>query len=125
MRKTLVLVGDGMGDYPIPELGNRTPLQAAAIPNMRRVAGAGETRLLSTVPDGMAPGSDVANVSLMGLDPRRYYTGRAPIEAAGAGIAMRENDVAFRCNLVTVTNGIIRDHSAGHISTSLLFSMDR
>lgn len=116
-KKILILVGDGMGDYAVPELGGRTPLQAAFIPNMRRIAGAGTVRLIQTVPDGMAPGSDVANVSLMGLDPRRYYTGRAPIEAAGADIPMRDRDVAFRCNLVTITDGIIHDHSAGHITT--------
>ena len=116
-KKILILVGDGMGDYPVPGLGGRTPLQAAAIPNMRRIAGAGEVRLVRTVPDGMAPGSDVANVSLMGLDPRRYYTGRAPIEAAGADIPMRDGDVAFRCNLITVADGVIQDHSAGHIAT--------
>ncbi len=116
-KKILILVGDGMGDYPIPELGNRTPLQAANIPNMRRIASAGKTYMVQTVPDGMTPGSDVANLCIMGLDPRRYYTGRAPIEAVGAGIAMRASDVAFRCNLVNVENGVIMDHSSGHITT--------
>jgi len=115
--KTVVLLGDGMGDYPVESLGGRTPLQAASIPEMRAVAGAGEVRLVQTVPDGMPPGSDVANLSIMGFDPRRYYTGRAPIEAAGAGIAMGPESVAFRCNLVAVAGGLIQDHSSGHITT--------
>lgn len=116
--KTVVLLGDGMGDYPLPVLGGRTPLQAAQIPEIRAVAGAGEVRLLQTVPDGMTPGSDVANLSIMGFDPRRYYTGRAPIEAAGAKVDLGPAAVAFRCNLVTITDGLIEDHAAGHISTA-------
>lgn len=117
IMKIVVLIGDGMGDYPLAELGGKTPLQHAAIPNIRSIAGAGEVRLVSTVPDGMPPGSDVANLSIMGFDPRQYYTGRAPIEAAGAGVALKPSDVAFRCNLITVTDGLIQDHSAGHIGT--------
>lgn len=116
--KIMVLIGDGMGDYPLKELGGKTPLQAAAIPNMRAIAAAGTVRLVNTIPDGMSPGSDVANLSIMGFDPRKYYTGRAPIEAAGAGIAMGPSDVAFRCNLITVEQERIKDHSAGHITTA-------
>lgn len=112
-----MLVGDGMGDYPLRELGGRTPLQAARIPNIRRLAAAGTVNLIKTVPDGLAPGSDVANLSLMGFDPGRYYTGRAPIEAAGAGLDMAADEVAFRCNLISIGDGLISDHSAGHIST--------
>lgn len=112
-----MLVGDGMGDYPVPELGGRTPLQAADIPNIRRLAAAGTVRLIKTVPEGLAPGSDVANLSLMGFNPENYYTGRAPIEAAGAELAMSADDVAFRCNLIHTRDGLIADHSAGHIST--------
>ncbi len=115
--KIAVLIGDGMGDYPIAALGGRTPLQAAAIPNLRAVAAAGAVRQVLTVPPGMPPGSDVANLSIMGFDPAACYTGRAPIEAAGAGLAMTAEDVAFRCNLITVADGLIQDHSAGHIST--------
>lgn len=115
--KIIVIVGDGMGDHPHERLGGRTLLQAADIPNMRRIAGCGETALVKTVPAGMAPGSDVANLSLMGIDPGKHYTGRAPIEAAGAGLSMGESDVAFRCNLITVENGLIADHSSDHIST--------
>jgi len=116
--KIAVLIGDGMGDYPLAELGGKTPLQAAAIPNIRRIAAAGITRLVTTVPAGLSPGSDVANLSIMGFDPRKYYTGRAPIEAAGADIAMSPQDVAFRCNLITVENCLIADHSSGHITTT-------
>src|ERR1035437_10116913 len=75
--KIAVLIGDGMGDYPLKELGGKTPLQAAAIPNMRAIAAAGTVRLVNTIPAGMSPGSDVANLSIMGFDPRKYYTGRA------------------------------------------------
>lgn len=115
--KIIVLIGDGMGDYPLKELGGKTPLQAAAIPNMRTIAGAGTVRLVNTIPAGMSPGSDVANLSIMGFDPRKYYTGRAPIEAAGAGLAMAPRDVAFRCNLIAVEAERIKDHSSGQITT--------
>ncbi|MDD5483626.1 MAG: cofactor-independent phosphoglycerate mutase [Kiritimatiellae bacterium] len=116
-RKCVILIGDGMGDYPQAELSGKTPLQSALIPNMRAIAAAGEARLVTTVPQGMPAGSDVANLCIMGFDPKKYYTGRAPIEAAGAGIELAEGDVAFRCNLITVENELITDHSAGHIST--------
>jgi 2,3-bisphosphoglycerate-independent phosphoglycerate mutase len=115
--KYVILIGDGMGDYPLAELGGKTPLQSAAIPNMRAIAALGEARLVNTVPEGMPAGSDVANLSIMGFDPAKYYTGRAPIEASGAGIKMLPDDVAFRCNLITVEKGLIVDHSSGHIST--------
>ena len=117
-RRTIaMLIGDGMGDYPLRELGGRTPLQAARIPNIRRLAAAGTVNLVKTVPDGLSPGSDVAILSLMGFDPGLYYTGRAPIEAAGAGLDMSEDDVAFRCNLISTRDGLIADHSADHITT--------
>ncbi len=115
--KIAVLIGDGMGDYPLPACGGRTPLQIAAIPNMRRAAGAGRARLINTVPEGMQPGSDVAILSMMGFDPRSHYTGRAPIEAAGMDIDMAPNEIAFRCNLITTEEGLIKDHSSGHITT--------
>lgn len=115
--KYVILCGDGMGDYPVAELGNRTILQAAHIPNMRKLAAAGRVYMTQTVPENLAPGSDVANLGLLGYDARENYTGRAPIEAAGAGIPMQPADVAFRCNLVTVKDGIMDDYSAGHIST--------
>ena len=116
--KYIILIGDGMGDYPQAELGGKTVLQSASIPNMRAIAAAGEVRLVTTVPKGMPAGSDVANLSIMGFDPAKYYTGRAPIEAAGAGIDLHPDDIAFRCNLITVENGLIIDHSSGHISTA-------
>ncbi|MBN2685926.1 MAG: hypothetical protein JXR40_11655, partial [Pontiellaceae bacterium] len=116
--KYVVLVGDGMGDYPVDALGGMTPLQAAKIPTIRRIAGLGETRLVQTVPEGMPPGSDVANLALLGYNAAQNYTGRAPIEAAGAEIAMEASEVAFRCNLVTVEDGVMADYSAGHITTA-------
>ncbi len=115
--KVVILVGDGMGDYPVEALGDKTPLQAANIPMIRKIAAAGELRMVQTVPDGMPPGSDVANLALLGYNAARNYTGRAPIEAAGAEIPMSPSDVAFRCNLVTVVDGIMDDYSAGHITT--------
>ncbi|MGA1194774.1 MAG: cofactor-independent phosphoglycerate mutase [Kiritimatiellia bacterium] len=115
--KYVVLVGDGMGDYPVPELGNQTILQAADIPHIRKLAAAGRVTMIQTVPDSLPPGSDVANLSLMGYNPEDAYTGRAPIEAAGAGIPLQPDDVAIRCNLVNIGDGCMRDYSAGHIST--------
>ena len=115
--KTAILVGDGMGDYRVDELGGKSPLEAADIPTLRRAAGIGQLRMLSTVPSHMEPGSDVANMSLMGYNPAENYTGRAPIEAAGAGVLMGADDVAYRCNLVTVVDGVMDDYSAGHITT--------
>lgn len=121
--KYIVLVGDGMGDYPLRELGGKTPLEAAATPNIDRLVRKGRLGLVRTVPDSMPPGSDVANMSLLGYDPRRYHTGRAPLEAASMGLRLGPDDVAFRCNLVTLERdqvGITRmkDYSGGHISTS-------
>ncbi|HEX3020005.1 MAG TPA: cofactor-independent phosphoglycerate mutase [Chitinispirillaceae bacterium] len=115
--KYAILVGDGMADYPIPELGNITPLAYARTPNMDSVASRGRTGLVSTVPNGMQPGSDVANLSLLGYDPLKYYSGRAPIEAASMGISLSQNETAFRCNLVTIENNRMVDYSAGHIDT--------
>ncbi|MCC5845613.1 MAG: cofactor-independent phosphoglycerate mutase [Verrucomicrobia bacterium] len=114
--KTIVLVGDGMGDRPCPVLQNRTPLQAANIPNMRRIAAAGNLYLADTVPEGLPPGSDVANLGLLGYDAREFYSGRAPIEAAGAGIPLAPEDVAIRCNLVHIADDTMVDYSSGHIS---------
>jgi 2,3-bisphosphoglycerate-independent phosphoglycerate mutase len=99
--KYLVLVGDGMGDYPLEELGGKTPLQVAETPNMDRIASC-RVGLVRTIPDGMEPGSDVANMSLLGYDPRVYHTRRAPFEAASMHVALKPEDVAFRMNLVTL-----------------------
>ena len=112
----MFLIGDGMGDFPCAELGGRTPLQAAAMTRTRRLAAAGQVVMMRTAPPGWYPGSDVCNLGLLGYNPAENYTGRAPIEAAGGGVPMRGDDVAFRCNLVTVRDGIMIDHSAGHIT---------
>lgn len=115
--KTVVLIGDGMGDWPCPELEGKTPLQAAVAPNMRKLAAAGKLYLADTVPPGLPPGSDVANLGLLGYDARKFYTGRAPIEAAGAKLPMKPQDVAIRCNLVHIADDKMVDYSSGHIST--------
>jgi 2,3-diphosphopglycerate-independent phosphoglycerate mutase len=121
-RKYVILVGDGMGDLPIAELGNRTPLMAAHTPAMDFVAGHGELCLLRTVPEGFAPGSDVANLSLLGYLPGECYSGRAPLEAASLGVDLAEGEIAFRCNLVTLRFApegrvFMEDYSSGHISS--------
>jgi len=117
VMKYAVLIGDGMADYPIEKLGGRTILQAARTPAMDSIAARGRTGLAQTVPDGFPPGSDVANMSIIGYDPAAYYSGRAPLEAASMGVALEADDVAFRCNLITIENGMIKDYSAGHISS--------
>jgi 2,3-bisphosphoglycerate-independent phosphoglycerate mutase len=115
--KYVVFLGDGMADYPLEELGGKTPLQVAETPNMDAIAINGRCGLLRTIPDGMGPGSDIANLSILGYDPRGYYTGRGPLEAASIGVMLKEGEVAFRCNLITESEGRIADYSAGHIST--------
>lgn len=115
-RKIAVLVGDGMGDEPVAVLGGKTPLQAAHIPHIRRVAALGQLRQVRTVPEGLSPGSDVANMGLLGYNAKENYTGRAAIEAAGARIPLTAADVAFRANLVTIHEGRMVDYSAGEIS---------
>ncbi|MBN2453492.1 MAG: cofactor-independent phosphoglycerate mutase [Candidatus Omnitrophica bacterium] len=114
--KYAILVGDGMSDYPMESLGGKTPLDVAKIPNINDIAGHGIVGLVSTVPSGMKPASDIANLSIMGYDPKEYYTGRGPLEAANLGIELAENEIAFRCNLITANNDILADYSAGHIS---------
>jgi 2,3-bisphosphoglycerate-independent phosphoglycerate mutase len=116
--KYLLIVGDGMADYPVPELGGRTPLQAANKPNMDMIAAKGRSGLLRTVPDSLTPGSGTAILSVLGYDPTRFYTGRGPFEAAARNIQLDEKDVAYRCNLVTEDDGILIDYSAGHITNS-------
>jgi len=120
-KKYLVLVGDGMADFPIDSLGGRTVLEVARTPAMDRLARLGCLGTARTVPEGYPPGSDVANMSLMGYDPKKYYTGRGPLEAAALGVKMNPEDVAYRCNLVTLSfregRVYMHDYSAGHIST--------
>lgn len=120
--KYVVLIGDGMGDYPLEELGGKTPLQAASTPAMDFLACEGELGLVKTIPPGFEPGSDVANLSILGYDPASCYTGRGPLEAGSMGITLSPDDVAFRCNLVTLdfmADGrvVMVDYSGGHIST--------
>jgi len=117
--KYIVVVGDGMGDYPLKELGGKTPLQAANKPNIDELAKRGCSGLLRTVPDKYEPGSDVANLSLLGYDPELYYPGgRGPIEAASQGVPLKPGDLAFRANIITVKDGLIKDYSAGKISNA-------
>ena len=120
--KYVVMVGDGMADYPIKELGGRTPLEVARTPHMDRIA-ACRVGLVRTIPEGMEPGSDVANLSLLGYDPITYHTGRAPLEAASMGVRLRPDQVAFRMNLVTLEwkgpdEIVMISHSSGDISTA-------
>ena len=121
--KFLVLQGDGMADEPIAELGGKTPLDAAQTPNLDRMARAGILGLTRTIPPGLPPGSDVGTMSVLGYDPTRYHTGRSPIEAASMGVELGSEDVAFRCNLVTLETPeggveVMRDFAAGHIPTA-------
>lgn len=119
--KYIILVGDGMGDYPVSELGGKTPLEAARTPNMDWIADHGELGLVKTIPEGCETGSDTANLSLLGYDPRTVQTRRGPLEAASLGVTLKPTDVAFRCNLVTLSRQegalTMDDYSAGHIST--------
>ena len=115
--KYVLVVGDGMADYPIPELGDKTPLQVAFKPNMDSIAVRGRSGLIKTVPDEITPGSDAAICSVLGYDPRHYCTGRGPLEAPSRGIKLSEKDAAYRCNLITEKDGVIVDYSAGHITT--------
>ena len=120
-RKYMVLLGDGMADYPIGELGGKTPLQVATTPNLDRLSQRGKLGLVRTIPPGFPPGSDVANLSIFGYDPALHFTGRAPLEAASMGVRLAPGDVAFRCNLLTISQregqAFMDDFSAGHIST--------
>lgn len=122
--KYIVVLGDGMADEPIPELGGKTPMEAARTPVMDELASKGSLGTVQNVPAGMAPGSDVANLSVLGYDPAENYSGRSPLEALSVGVAMEESDVIFRSNIVTLTDEepyeekTILDHSSGEISTA-------
>src|SRR5665213_1998238 len=115
--KYAIIIPDGCADEPQESLGGRTPLEAARVPHMDAIAAAGVVGRANNVPPSLPPGSDVANLSLLGYDPLQYFTGRAPLEAAAQGIALGPEDWAIRCNLVTVENQQMRDFTAGHIST--------
>lgn len=122
--KYIVVLGDGMSDEPVPALGGKTPLEAANTPAMDDLASKGELGMVQNVPAGMSPGSEVANLSVMGYDPEVYFTGRSPLEALSVGVEMEPDDIVFRCNLVTLTEEepypekTILDHSSGEISTA-------
>jgi 2,3-bisphosphoglycerate-independent phosphoglycerate mutase len=120
--KYVVLLGDGMADYPTEKLGGKTPLQCAFTPHLDQISAEGTIGLVDTIPAGLAPGSDVANLSVLGYDPLHTYTGRGPLEAASMGINLGPNDIAYRCNLVNIGNkdtdsAFMDDFTAGHIST--------
>lgn len=115
--KHLIILGDGMADWAVPSLGNKTLLQYADTPYMDRLAKMGKTGMLKTVADGFHPGSEVANMSVMGYDLPTVYEGRGVLEAASIGVDLRPNDMAMRCNLVCVEGELLKNHSAGHIST--------
>jgi 2,3-bisphosphoglycerate-independent phosphoglycerate mutase len=118
--KYIILLGDGMADYPIESLGGKTPLEAANTPNMDQIAAQGTLGLIDTIPCGFSPGSDVAILTLLGYDARTCFSGRGPLEAANMGVQLDPEDVAFRCNLVTLSadkNQVMEDFTAGHITS--------
>lgn len=122
--KYVVVLGDGMADWPIAELGGKTPLFSAETPTLDALAPKSEIGMVNTIPEGMAPGSDTANLSVLGYDPRKYYTGRSPLEALSIGVDMKDSDMVYRCNIVTLTEEdvpyeeqVILDHSADEIPT--------
>ena len=115
--KYAIIIPDGAADLPIAELGGKTPLEAAHTPNMDRIAAIGRIGTVRNVPKGMYCGSDVAIMSVLGYDPRQYYTGRAPLEAAAQGLTLDKDETVFRCNFITVVDGLMEDYAAGHIST--------
>jgi 2,3-bisphosphoglycerate-independent phosphoglycerate mutase len=115
--KYLILVGDGMADWPIPTRNNQTPLELAHIPNMDWLVTHGHFGRFQTVPEACAPGSEVANMSIMGYNPVTDLPGRGPLEALSAGVPMSATDIAFRCNIITIHEGKIKDYSSGHITT--------
>ena len=121
--KYAVVLYDGMSDYPVPALGGKTPMMAAKKPVFDSLASRGEVGLVKTIPEGLKPASDIANLSVLGYDPGRYYTGRSPLEAVSIGIDMADTDVSLRCNLVALSdekeyeNKKMLDYSGGDIST--------
>lgn len=114
--KYIIILGDGMSDEPIPALGNKTPLQVANKPNIDKIAALGRCGMLHTIPAGYAPGSEIANMSVMGYNVPEVFEGRGSLEAASMGVDIAQDEMAMRCNLICIENGIIKNHSAGHIS---------
>jgi 2,3-bisphosphoglycerate-independent phosphoglycerate mutase len=122
--KYIIIIGDGMADRPLKDLQGKTPLQKARTPNMDRLAMGGIIGKIRTIPYGFHPGSDIANLNILGYNPKEFYSGRAPLEAVSIGVQLKENDVAYRCNLVTLkynkdkTKAVMEDYSSGHIPTA-------
>lgn len=123
-KKYIIVLGDGMADEPLEALGGKTPLAYADTPAMDKLSKLSEIGLVHTIPEGMKPGSDTANLSVLGYDPKIYYSGRSPLEALSIGVPMKDTDVALRCNIVTISEEdvpfeerTIIDHSSGEIST--------
>lgn len=114
--KYIIILGDGMADEPIASLGNKTPLQAANTPNIDKLSAMGCAGMLDTIPEGFSPGSEIANLTVLGYDVNECFEGRGTLEAASMGIEIEENEMAMRCNLICIENGKIKNHSAGHIS---------
>ncbi len=128
--KYLIILGDGMADEPIASLGNKTCLQAAHKPTIDKIAALGRSGLLDTIPEGFAPGSEIANMSVMGYDVPKVFEGRGSLEAASMGVIIEDGEMAMRCNLICIENGKIKNHSAGHISNEeatelILFLQDK
>jgi 2,3-bisphosphoglycerate-independent phosphoglycerate mutase len=130
--KHIILLGDGMADYPIASLGGKTPLEFAQTPNMDRLASEGTLGLVDTIPAGLSPGSDVANLSVLGYDPLTCYSGRGPLEAANMGVSLKQTDLAFRCNLVNLSAGNnpqMLDFTSGHIDSDeakeIIYDLDK
>lgn len=115
--KYIIILGDGMADEPIGSLGGRTPLQAACKPSIDRVAALGRSGMLATVPAGFAPGSEIANLSVLGYDLPKVFEGRGSLEAASMGVRIEDGEMAMRCNLLTIEQRRIKNHSAGHITS--------
>jgi len=115
--KYIVIVPDGMADNPIESLGDKTPLEVSHRSNMNYLSQSGSVGLVQTIPDKMKPGSEIGNLSLLGYNPAEHFSGRAPLEAANLGIKLADDEIAFRCNLVTIVDSKMEDYSAGHISS--------
>jgi len=123
-KKYVIVLGDGMADEPIEQLGGKTPLEYASTPTLDKLSKVSEVGMVHTIPEGMSPGSDTANLSVLGYDPKIYYSGRSPLEALSIGVPMKDTDIALRCNIVTISEEevpfeeqTIIDHSSGEIST--------
>jgi len=121
--KYIIILGDGMSDYPIPALGNKTPLMAANTPNIDKLCKMGRTGQFQTVPPDMPPGSEIANMAVLGYDVKKVFQGRGVLEAASMGVDLDETDLGLRCNIICIENEKIKNHSAGHITNEEAFEL--